>query len=143
MAGNETPRDNRDTVRLAGVNYEIEASNGACLAYANEFRGKLERPFSGSLMSDILTSTRAISAGDESSILALENITRIVWAMAFAAGGRHRTYEDMCEELEHECVGYFELAEACGVVFKLADRTFFRLPEGQADVGEPDEAEEE
>lgn len=139
---NETPRDNRAKVTLAGIEFEVEASNGACLAYANEFRGKLDAPFTGNLMGDILASTRALSANDGTEMLALENIPRIIWAMAFAAGDKHSTYEGLCKELEHETVGYYELADACGEVFRLADRTFFRLPERPADAVEPDEAQE-
>lgn len=142
MAKTETPRDNRATVTLAGIEFEVEASNGACLAYANEFRGKLDKPFTGNLMGDILASTRALTADDGTEVLALEGIQRIVWAMAFAAGGKFKTYEAMCKGLEHECVGYYELADACGVVFKLADRTFFRLSDRPADAVEPDEAQE-
>lgn len=140
MAQNETPRDNHANVTLAGIEFEVEASNGACVAYSNEFRGKLEKPFSGSLMTDLLVTNTAIESGGEGEVQALEHIPRIVWAMSFAAGGKDATYEKFCKRIEHECVGYFELAEAYRTIIVLADRTFFRLPNGPADAGEPDEA---
>lgn len=142
MAQNETPRDNRSTVTLAGIEFEVEASNGACLAYANEFKGKLDKPFTGSLMTDILATNKAIEAGDDAELQALEHIQKLVWAMAFAAGCEFSTYDQFCERLMHESVSYFELADAYRALMQLADRTFFRLPNRPADAGEPDEAQE-
>lgn len=141
MAKAGVPRDNRATVTLAGMEFEVEASNGACLVYSNEFRGKVDAPFTGNLMKDILVMSQAIS-DDTLEATALEHAPRMVWAMSFAAGGKDQTYEKFCKRMEHESVTFFELGDAIGVILKLADRTFFRLPERPADAGEPDATEE-
>lgn len=140
MAKEGVPRDNRATVTLAGTEFEVEASNGACLAYSNEFRGKLEPPFSGNLMKDILVMSKALTSESDDDLEAavLEHIPRLVWAMSFAAGGKHQTYERFCKQLEHESPSYFELAEIANSILVLADRTFFRLPNRPSDTVEPD-----
>lgn len=142
MAKTETPRDNRATVTLAGIEFEIEASNGACLAYANEFRGKLDKPFTGNLKQDIATIHSMIAAGGSGEMEALEQVPLAVWAMSFAAGGDDSTYDAFCKRHEHDVFGYFELADAYSVLVELADRTFFRLTPRFADALKPDEKEE-
>ena len=51
--------NNRATVTLGGERIELAASNGACVIYADEFRGKMREPFTGNLRKDILQVYRA------------------------------------------------------------------------------------
>lgn len=134
------------TVSICGNKYEIEASLAASTIYTNEFYGKLDEPYKGYLMDDILTlfhesetNTNAVTAfGDQA-------LYRIVWAMARACGSIKDTYKKFySNKIEH---GSFNMYEYSGlftdVIFNLCQRTFFRLPEGQGDVGEPDNTEAE
>lgn len=46
--------DNRTTVFIGGEEYDVIASNGACVIYADQFRDKLQEPYTGRLRNDVL-----------------------------------------------------------------------------------------
>lgn len=51
----QVPRDNVAELRIGDMKLELEASLGTGIAYAREFRGRLDEPYKGSLNSDLMT----------------------------------------------------------------------------------------
>lgn len=54
MATNDVVRDNVREFEIGDKTYELEASLGTGIIYANEFRGKLSEPYKGNLADDVL-----------------------------------------------------------------------------------------
>ena len=128
--------DNRATVNIGGWEFEVEASLGAGIIYQNEFRGKAEKPYTGSLYEDMVQLYRETEDADSPNYYGFSSqLMGITWAMARAAGGIGETYAEFLEKIEHSSVSIFEFADLYGTVVKeLGDRCFFRLPEGLRDA---------
>lgn len=137
--------ENQAKVSLGGREIVVEASLAACLAYSNEFAGKLEEPYKGRLMDDLLALYNAMEGKDAVEGLGAigdSGLFRIVWAMGRACGSVKEGYQKFERSMEHAPMNMYEYVDAYRtVVGDLAGRTFFRLPEGQGDAVEPDAEE--
>ena len=141
--------NNRETVTFGGEQYELVASNGACVIYAEQFANSDE--VSGRLKQDIINlydthakihgynpedgkhidgaSSRMVDYEDAPSIVG------IVWAMARAAGSTKLGYAKFREHFMEGTSSYLECdALFESLVFGLAQRAFFRDLDGQADA---------
>lgn len=138
----DTTADNRVTASVFGTEYELEGSLGACKIYADEFAGKLREPYTGNLVSDMLELYRraeeqgGVAFGDE-------ELYRLAWAMARAAGSAKLGYDRFCKPFEHAPMSIYDWSELySAIVHGLGDGVFFRIPEGRGDAVQPDVAEE-
>ena len=149
MAKNEVPRDNLRTLTIGSETFELEASLGAGITYANEFRGKVQAPYNGSLSNDMLTVWRRNQRtlgmdgekvdNDDYSGIDVEALLRIAWAMAVAAGSTKDGYERFVERIIHQPAGVFEEASLYDVVvLELGGGIIFRQPEGQGGAEQAD-----
>lgn len=149
----DIPRDNVRTARIGGAEYDLEASLGASITYANEFFGKLGEPYRGSLADDMLQVYRRAQPtverdgenvpNPEYMGYDVEALLRIAWAMATAAGSTRKGYDRFRDEVIHQPASVFEEAGLYDVVvMELGGGIIFRRPEGQAGAVEPDEAQE-
>ncbi len=144
--------DNRATVTLGGVEYELCASKLAERIYGNQFRGNVaelgrsgayiaktdaegnetgersEIAYSGRLKLDVSVSSVA-AVGPTGEIP--EQLAAAAWAMAKAAGSTDMTWDewaDMWWSLPSNSTEDLRLWEA--VCVDLAERAFFRDPTG-------------
>ena len=74
----QVPRDNVAELRIGDIELELEASLGTGIAYAREFRGKLEEPYVGSLGTDLLTVWRYAQQSFTQTVAADEDGTPIM-----------------------------------------------------------------
>lgn len=140
----EIVNDNRVTVELFGNEYEVEGSLGACKIYADEFYGKLAEPYTGNLVSDLLELYKAAELSGDQMVLGDVALYRLAWAMGRAAGSIKVGYDKFAKSFEHAPFCVYEWSTAYNViVHELGNGVFFRVPEGLADAGEPDQAEAE
>lgn len=152
-------QDNRTVVTLAGNDFEIEASLGAGKTYADEFFGKLELPYKGALMEDMVelmkhvegyalpdknspngfTVVKGVDALDTETV---DHLLDLTWAMARAAGSVSDDYAAWKERMEHASVSFFEMSALYqAIIHRLGDGATFRLPKGLADALASDEGE--
>jgi len=146
--------NNRETVTFGGEQYELVASNGACVIYAEQFANT--EGVSGRLKQDIidLYDTHAKIHGynpeDGKPVDGVPHrmvdyedvpsIVGIVWAMARAAGSTKLGYAKFRERFMEGASSYLECdALFESLVFGLAQRAFFRDLDGQADAEQPNE----
>lgn len=137
----------RDTVTVGGKDFEVEASNGALMAYGAEFRGKEEAPFHGNLISDIVMERDIIlSAGvDFPGWDECPHTLQAVWAMARAAGSTRLGWKAFMKWFESAPGNFYEPSEAVNALFKeggICANAFFRVPERLRDADQPDEEQE-
>lgn len=135
--------DNRATVTIGGKDYELEASLGAQLAYSNEFRGKLSKPYTGSFLDDMLQLYRDVEGDNKEQYYGFPpQMFGIVWAMAKAAGSFKGSYKAFEKEISESSGNIYEIAAVYQtVVHGLGDAVCFREPEGLRDTDSPDDAE--
>lgn len=142
-------------VTIGGETYEMAATLGACVTYADEFHGKVDAPYDGLMADDLLTLYNRCEqfkpekdengkrvpndeyVGIEASVIPM---LRIVWA---AARGARSTKLGWAKFLEMCMDADFNAPEQCvvhdTVVYGLGDGVIFRLPEGPQGGGEADE----
>lgn len=139
----KTTAENRVTVKLFDKEYELESSIGACKIYQDTFRYKVEEPYTGSLLTDMLQLTRdAEGIGVDSVFGVSTQLFGVVWAMARAAGSMDESWDEFYSRVEHCPINFYELIEVyTAVVNKLGGCTF-RLPERLQDAIESDASEE-
>lgn len=150
----DVPRDNVRTATICGEEMEFEASLGAALTYANEFRGKLERPYRGQLYDDILTiwgkaqetvtdpETGEDVPNPDYEGVDLEAVLRVAWAMAWAAGSTKKHYKAWLDDIAHRSGGIFDQSQLwLTVIVELGGGVIFRTPGGQEGADAPDEKE--
>ncbi len=133
----------RETVTVGGTEYELEASNGACVTYWDETRDGCEGPYTGNLMTDILAERRSlIELGVQFPIWAqCPHILCAVWAMAKAGGSVKGSFKAFRQKVDRSPANLYEVSMVFHALFdedRLGERAFFRLPAGLDDAGEPD-----
>jgi len=147
----KVPRDNVRTLRIGDASYELEASLGAGIVYANEFLGKLDAPYVGRLDDDLMAVWRgaqetlrdedgkSVPNPDYRGVDVMATL-RVAWAMARAAGSTDATFDEFLESVIHQPAGVYEEASLYGtVVLALGGGFTFRKPEGLGGAEEPDE----
>lgn len=136
-----TTAENRVEIELFGKKYELESSLGAGTIYSNTFRDKVESPYCGNLLTDMIQLTRdAEGIGEGTAFGVSTQIFGIVWAMARAAGSMDESWDEFYSRVEHSPINFYELVEVyTAIVNKLGGCTF-RLPERLQDAIESDEA---
>lgn len=152
-------RDNVRTVELGGVEYEIEASLGAGIAYKNEFFGKLEDPYVGSMEDDLLrvwvkSQEELKEIDDAGNVVSSEPnpdyggvdiaaLLRLTWAMWSACDDKATSWKDFERVALHANVAVYEVSILFNtVVVELGGGCTFRKPEGHAGPGAADEEQE-
>lgn len=137
--------DNQATITLFGKEIELEASLAACTIYSNEFYGKVDEPYKGYLMEDLLTlyqECEGENAQKGFQPMFSQGLYRIVWAMGRACNSIKETYPKFLKSIEHAPSNFYEFSQAYKVVVvDLGVGVFFRLPEGQDNTDAPDETE--
>ena len=127
---------------MFGEDYELEASLGAMKIYADNFRGYVEKPYTGNMLEDMLQIMREVE-GDESMMFGLApQIYGLAWAMARATGSMKQSWDEFSDSVSHAAINYFEFAEAYSTIIQKLGAATFRIPERLRDVIKPDEAEE-
>lgn len=140
--------DNRAKFIVGGTEYEVAASNGACKLYADEFRGKVDEPYTGSLVGDMVKEFTAEVPENGAAYITWADVPQClaaVWAMARAAGSTKESYKAFMKKVDAAPVVCDEVASFLVQMFVdqdgLGKRAFFRQAGGQGDAGEPDEAD--
>ncbi|MEY8436153.1 hypothetical protein AAK967_00175 [Atopobiaceae bacterium 24-176] len=133
----------RGTVTVGGVEYEVEASNGACVTYWEENRDSCEPPFTGNLMTDILSERQSLLADGVSFPIWAQcpHVLCAIWAMAKAAGSVKGSFKTFRNTVDKAGANMYEASSAFHALFDddgFGARAFFRLPDGFGDPGEPD-----
>lgn len=149
------------TVAIGDDSYEIAATLGACVTYANEFRGKVDAPYVGLMADDMLAlykkcaPVRAVPNEDGNGCHNVENdeyegieshivpTLRIVWACAFCAKSTKLGWPkflDKCMEAEFNAAMLGGVYDA--VIVGMGEGTIFRLPEGRTGSEEADEGQQ-
>lgn len=137
--------NNRTTVTVGGVEYEIEASNGAVEIYAKEFRDTAEKPFTGNLITDMMADSVMLSNSGSTLIMwcDIPHVEGALWAMAKAAGSTKDSFAKWHKRLNSSPIDPMEATEAIHIIFgDFGDRTFFRFLSGSGDAGVPDNESE-
>lgn len=137
--------NNRTTVTVGGVEYEIEASNGAVEIYAKEFRDTAEKPFTGNLITDMMADSVMLSNSGSTLIMwcDIPHVEGALWAMAKAAGSTKDSFAKWHKRLNSSPIDPMETTEAIHIIFgDFGDRTFFRFLSGSGDAGVPDNESE-
>lgn len=148
-------------IRIGEDTYEVAATLGACVTYADEFRGKVDGPYVGLMTEDLLTlynrcATRvAVPNEDGGGFRLVDNdnyegvelhlvpLMRLVWACATATKSTKLGWPKFiqrCLEAEFNASSLGGVYDV--VVNELGDGTIFRLPEGQGGSGEADEGQQ-
>lgn len=132
----ESTPDNETTVMIGGKELTIRATNGACKTYADEFAGKLPKPYTGHLVPDLAATDSkvvdCINSADGSKYFPewseMPALTRAIWAMARAAGSTKKSWaafekalDDAAPNLSEPSVAYNEIIRG-----DFGKRTFFR-----------------
>lgn len=137
--------NNRTTVTVGGVEYEIEASNGAVEIYAKEFRDTAEKPFTGNLITDMMADSVMLSNSGSTLIMwcDIPHVEGALWAMAKAAGSTKDSFAKWHKRLNSAPIDPMETTEAIHIIFgDFGDRTFFRFLSRSGDAGVPDNESE-
>lgn len=136
--------DNRATVTVGGEEYEVEASNGACMLYAQEFRDREEEPFTGSLPTDVLIDLGRSDGNPYPLWCDAPRLLGAVWAMARAAGSAKSQYKAFEKRAMDATADALEVTDATRELLGdggLFERTFFRRVPGPQGAGQPDETQ--
>lgn len=155
MAGIASKR----TVAIGDDSFDVAATLGAGVTYAEEFRGKVKSPYTGLLSDDMLVLFRRCNPkkmerdGEESKWVDndefegieanVDPLLRMTWAMCHACGGTRlgwAKFREMCLACEFVAAQLGALYDT--IVNDLGNGVIFRLPEGQTGVGAPDEEQE-
>lgn len=132
----EPTPDNETTITIGGKKLAIRATNSACKTYANEFAGKLPKPYTGHLVPDLaatdskvvdcINATKGREYYPEWS--EMPALTRAIWAMARAAGSTKKSWaafekalDDAAPNLSEPSIAYNEIVRG-----DFGKRTFFR-----------------
>lgn len=155
MAGIASKR----TVAIGDDSFDVAATLGAGVTYAEEFRGKVKSPYTGLLSDDMLVLFRRCNPkkmerdGEKSKWVDndefegieanVEPLLRMTWAMCHACGGTRlgwAKFREMCLACEFVAAQLGALYDT--IVNDLGNGVIFRLPEGPTGVGTPDEEQE-
>lgn len=132
----EPTPDNETTVTIGGKNLTIRATNGACKTYADEFAGKLPKPYTGHLVPDLAaTDSKVVDCINSAKgreyfpeWSEMPALTRAIWAMARAAGSTKKSWaafekalDDAAPNLSEPSIAYNEIIRG-----DFGKRTFFR-----------------
>lgn len=132
----EPTPDNEITITIGGKKLTIRATNGACKTYADEFAGKLTKPYTGHLVPDLATTDSKVverinSANGREYFpewSEMPALTRAIWAMARAAGSTKESWtafekalDDAAPNLSEPSIAYNEIIRG-----DFGKRTFFR-----------------
>lgn len=132
----EPTPDNEITITIGGKKLTIRATNGACKTYADEFAGKLPKPYTGHLVPDLAATDSKVvdcinaAKGREyfPEWSEMPALTRAIWAMARAAGSTKKSWaafekalDDAAPNLSEPSVAYNEIIRG-----DFGKRTFFR-----------------
>lgn len=132
----------RATITVCGRDYEVAATNRACVLYADEAAGKLGEPYNGHLIHDVLAERQEVLTDEANRFPEWAQIPRLldaIWAMARAAGSTRDSRKAFVRKVMDGAANLYEPAQAANVVFgDFGERTFFRLPAGLAPAEEPD-----
>lgn len=136
----------RTTVTICGEPLEIAATNLACVVYADETLGKLDAPYTGRLIHDLLAERDAVLADGSSRFPEWGQLPRLldaVWAMARAARSTTDSRKAFTKRVMDGAANLYEAAQVANVIFgDFGEHTFFRLPAGlealaESDAGQP------
>ncbi len=133
---------NREKLAMFGTEYELEVSLGAMKIYADNFRGFVEKPYTGNMLEDMLQIMREVEGDAEMAFGLAPQIYGLAWAMARATGSMGDSWDAFSEKIEHIALNYFDFAEAYGVIIQKLGAATFRLPERLRDALASDETEE-
>ena len=156
MAGIASKR----TVAIGDDSFDVAATLGAGVTYAEEFRGKVKAPYTGLLSDDMLVLFRRCNPkkmkhdenGDpkwvdndefEGIEANVDPLLRMTWAMCHACGGTRlgwAKFREMCLSCEFVAAQLGALYDT--IVNDLGNGVIFRLPERQEGAGTPDEEQE-
>lgn len=132
----EPTPDNETTVMIGGKELTIRATNGACKTYADEFAGKLPKPYTGHLVPDLAaTDSKVVDCINSAKgreyfpeWSEMPALTRAIWAMARAAGSTKKSWaafekalDDAAPNLSEPSIAYNEIIRG-----DFGKRTFFR-----------------
>lgn len=132
----EPTPDNEMDVVIGGKKLTIRATNGACKTYADEFAGKLPKPYTGHLVPDLAATDSKVvdcinlAKGREyyPEWSEMPALTRAIWAMARAAGSTKKSWaafekalDDAAPNLSEPSLAYNEIVRG-----DFGKRTFFR-----------------
>ena len=150
--------DNRTTVFIGGEEYDVIASNGACVIYADQFRDKLQEPYTGRLRNDVLQAYLEwckltgdpVQGADEDDVQPesdegrravtpdYEDIPQVLgmaWAMARAAGSTGLDYDAVRSKFMVSGTTVREFSRLFDdVIFGVAQNAFFRDLKRQEDA---------
>ena len=132
----EPTPDNETIITIGGKELAIRATNGACRTYADEFVGKLPKPYTGHLVPDL-------AATDEQVIERIKSangvdyypewsempaLVRAIWAMARAAGSTKKGWAAFEKALDDAAPNLSEPSKAYNDIVRggFGKRTFFR-----------------
>ena len=132
----EPTPDNETIITIGGKELAIRATNGACRTYADEFAGKLPKPYTGHLVPDL-------AATDEQVIERIKSangvdyypewsempaLVRDIWAMARAAGSTKKSWAAFEKALDDAAPNLSEPSKAYNDIVRgdFGKRTFFR-----------------
>ena len=132
----EPTPDNEITITIGGKKLTIRATNGACKTYADEFAGKLPKPYTGHLVPDLAATDSKVvdcinaAKGREyyPEWSEMPALTRAIWAMSRAAGSTKKSWaafekalDDAAPNLSEPSIAYNEIVRG-----DFGKRTFFR-----------------
>lgn len=144
MAESKTVSENRATLTMFGEEYELEVSLGAMKIYSDTFRGNVERPYTGSMLEDMLQVMRDAEGTEENLYGIAPQVFGIAWAMARATGSMKESWDEYAERVEHTALNYFDFIEVYSTVIQKLGGATFRLPQRLRDAIEsnaPEKAE--
>lgn len=132
----EPTPDNEITITIGGKKLTIRATNGACKTYADEFAGKLPKPYTGHLVPDLATTDSKVvdcinSANGREYFpewSEMPALTRAIWAMARAAGSTKKSWAAFEKALDESAPNLSEPSLAYNEIVRgdFGKRTFFR-----------------
>lgn len=146
-------------IALGGYAFDVECCLGTGILYREEFWGRLDPPYKGSLADDLLAiyngaqpTVRDAESGKEVDNpdyrgQDVEALLRVAWAMARSVdpefgGPTKLAWPEFRAECMSQPVSVYEEAQLYEtVVMRLGGGVTFRRPEGPAPVGEADEEE--
>lgn len=132
----EPTPENETTITIGGKELAIRATNGACKTYADEFVGKLSKPYTGHLVADLaatdemvverIKSAKGVDYYPEWS--ELPALTRAIWAMARAAGSTKKSWTAFEKALDDAVPNLSEASAAYNEIVRgeFGQKTFFR-----------------
>ena len=150
--------DNLYTFRICGEDINCIASLGASIAYRDEFIGKLNRPYTGMLETDLATIYRRTLPvvhveldGDGNVVMGDDGtphedmvaILRFVWAMARAEGSVTDGWDEWSSRVLSSTMGMHEQRRIFDkALYEVALKHWFLDEEGRLGAEEPDAEQE-